>query len=718
MAWGQGYQSGFDDFSGGSTHDWYVSGLWAIDASPAGAPGGPVHAGTGSLNYNNKLGNFDTGLPNSGLAHSPVINLTHLKTPALTFWCNYATQTTGKLKDKRWVQITSPGGSQFLKVQLSSAYSAAGPCPAMGVWHSHLLPLPTAWGRIKVGFKFDSVDHLSNGTAGWFIDDVRVASSEVAGMQTRYSTLFDAGEGWTLGGLWKVDATPGNAPGSPAIGATSLNYNDGVDYDTGTMNYGEALSPPVNVNGWSALATFWCNYTTQTSGTGKDVRQVRIRRTADNVVVRQYTLAQWGASPGVNPCSGMGNWHKHKIAIDPTLGSVRVGFYFNSITASDNGFPGWFVDSLKVSAANSGPVFLTSSYVTSFEDATSTAGWELTGLWKMDGTPGTLANSSPNSWDHEPSYSGDKSLNYNNGTNYSTGQANSGTARSPLIDVAHLQTPQISFRCTFSTDTDGTATDRRIVRLKDPFGAVVEEHDLAVTGGSIEAGPCTKGAWHSHTIEFSATLTKLRIEFAFDTVTAGDNGHQGWFVDDVIFDTSDLILVRGLVLQDSIYITQSSGKKLLKFGTITGNIGFGPVTADKQDFALEESDDHNHLHLNDFAEYRLIDSSGNVIVGTKQGFCLANTDKIRMDAPATNGYPLYGIMSCAVIVPGYADDYPSSLSGQEIDLTGVPDGTYTLEMVLDPKKGLVESDEQNNYGSTIKVVIQGNLATVAPALNP
>jgi hypothetical protein len=66
---------------------------------------------------------------------------------------------------------------------------------------------------------------------------------------------------------------------------------------------------------------------------------------------------------------------------------------------------------------------------------------------------------------------------------------------------------------------------------------------------------------------------------------------------------------------------------------------------------------------------------------------------------------------------GWGDEYDQTDPGQPIDLTGVPDGTYILHAVVDPKHVLTESDAGNNVTDT-KLRIQGNTVTVLAQTNP
>jgi hypothetical protein len=66
---------------------------------------------------------------------------------------------------------------------------------------------------------------------------------------------------------------------------------------------------------------------------------------------------------------------------------------------------------------------------------------------------------------------------------------------------------------------------------------------------------------------------------------------------------------------------------------------------------------------------------------------------------------------------GWGDEYDQTDSGQPIDLTGVPDGTYYLVGVVDPRHILTESDDTNDVTVT-KLQISGNTVTVLGQTNP
>jgi hypothetical protein len=103
---------------------------------------------------------------------------------------------------------------------------------------------------------------------------------------------------------------------------------------------------------------------------------------------------------------------------------------------------------------------------------------------------------------------------------------------------------------------------------------------------------------------------------------------------------------------------------------------------------------HGHWHFNDFAHYRLLGPNDNVVVlGTKMAFCLEDTVRWRDTAPESRRY------SCGTtqgIQAGWSDIYDKPVPCQWLDITGLPGGTYTLEMTLDPLNRIPEARNDNN----------------------
>src|SRR4030095_5880352 len=105
---------------------------------------------------------------------------------------------------------------------------------------------------------------------------------------------------------------------------------------------------------------------------------------------------------------------------------------------------------------------------------------------------------------------------------------------------------------------------------------------------------------------------------------------------------------------------------------------------------------HGHYHFLGFASYRLLDAIGEeVAAGRKVSFCL---EDVRRWDSAANPAEVYNC-SDQGIQAGWSDIYDSGLPGQWIDVTGLPAGTYTLEITMNPEQVLLEADYTNNTTS-------------------
>lgn len=191
-----------------------------------------------------------------------------------------------------------------------------------------------------------------------------------------YAESFDTGvpTGWILdapvnGVGWAVDNTPTTViPGAGiAHSGTSLNFNNGVNYDGGVV-IGNATSPVISLSGLTnPVLKFWDLYQTETRGTATDKRFLEIWNAAGTTRLAQWQLASVGYSfgggsayqaAGPGPCgethldletnTASSAWHQHKVYLDPAWGSVKIKFIFNSVDNQRNGYAGWGVDDLEV----------------------------------------------------------------------------------------------------------------------------------------------------------------------------------------------------------------------------------------------------------------------------------------------------------------------------------------------------------------------------------
>ncbi|MEU5636188.1 lysyl oxidase family protein [Streptomyces rishiriensis] len=127
---------------------------------------------------------------------------------------------------------------------------------------------------------------------------------------------------------------------------------------------------------------------------------------------------------------------------------------------------------------------------------------------------------------------------------------------------------------------------------------------------------------------------------------------------------------------------------------------------------------HEHWHFTDFASYRLLAADQHEIVKSgKEAFCLANTDAIDQTVKNANWHPNNTDLSTAcgeqnsisvreVLDVGSGDTYTQYRPGQSFDITGLPNGTYYIQVIANPANRLQESDTKNNV-SLRKVVLGG-----------
>ncbi|MCW5942867.1 MAG: pre-peptidase C-terminal domain-containing protein [Fimbriimonadaceae bacterium] len=196
------------------------------------------------------------------------------------------------------------------------------------------------------------------------------------------------------------------------------------------------------------------------------------------------------------------------------------------------------------------------------------------------------------------------------------------------------------------------------------------------------------------------------------------------------------------IWEDQLYdrvidTTEIAGHKLLRFSTGTPNIGLGRLEIrggavngntqqvnqriyrtdgtwwERQAGTFTYHAGHSHIHFDDWCHYRLkpVLPGGGVGVtlaeGSKTSFCILDLHIYDTSNPSYD--PNGNYRSCGAIVqgltPGWADVYSKYLADQWIDITSIPDGTYWLEVEVDPNNNLVESDETNNI-KRIQVTIE------------
>lgn len=145
---------------------WSHSNNWDLSTQQNHTPGGAIVYSYDTASANG----YDTGAPNHGDLNSPNIFL-----PGagyyLRFWYRYETESPGLFWDRRWVQASTDGVTYTNLLQLQD--------DPPNVWlQSPAINLSAYAGKnVRLRFHFETLDAVSNGFQGWFIDDVSVLAA-------------------------------------------------------------------------------------------------------------------------------------------------------------------------------------------------------------------------------------------------------------------------------------------------------------------------------------------------------------------------------------------------------------------------------------------------------------------------------------------------------------------------------------------------------------
>lgn len=152
-----------------------------------------------------------------------------------------------------------------------------------------------------------------------------------------------------------------------------------------------------------------------------------------------------------------------------------------------------------------------------------------------------------------------------------------------------------------------------------------------------------------------------------------------------------------------------------------------------------DGDGHRHWHVRDLQEWTLVHANADPTVstnvlrsGAKSGFCFWDN----YPYPGTASKAYLGSAECHMrqdgsipmgLSVGWGDEYPSTIAGQYIDITGLALGDYIITLKADQRTEFVESSESNNSAcaririarSGVKVLeqdtdVDGSPASCAP----
>jgi hypothetical protein len=196
----------------------------------------------------------------------------------------------------------------------------------------------------------------------------------------------------------------------------------------------------------------------------------------------------------------------------------------------------------------------------------------------------------------------------------------------------------------------------------------------------------------------------------------------------------------------SLVTNTTTGTTTLRFATTSWNNGAGPLQLEagsvdtgggKQQvyqrvfnsdgtsslyFAgwFQWHNGHNHFHFDDYALYTLQPVNapgGSALTGSKTTFCVMDTTPINTALPGAPAQAVYSTCGNQIqgMSVGWGDTYGAHLIGQELDFTDNADGIYQLKIEIDPKKVIVESDENDNLSCALISIKKPSTVTVLDA---
>ncbi len=238
-----------------------------------------------------------------------------------------------------------------------------------------------------------------------------------------------------------------------------------------------------------------------------------------------------------------------------------------------------------------------------------------------------------------------------------------------------------------SNDNSSTNTTRSRVTFTPVSGTV---YRIAVDGAGGATGNLTLRWVQANVALPDLTIVASAVSPQITTETFGLNS---------------CAVVEGLVAPGT--------RRLIRFDTETENQGnadlyFGDAASNPL-FVWAAC--HAHYHFNNYMAYRLLNANGGLAaIGLKVGFCVLDVFRWKSGAASNAKY------SCSDqgIQVGWGDLYDRTLDGQWIDITGLPDGNYTIEIEPNPQ-GIIQ---ESNYGNNVvHVPITIGNPNAAPANN-
>jgi thermitase len=499
------YLENFDD---GAADGWALTGLWRVTSGCATAPSPPNH-----LVYNKA----------SDCKYSSGTSRT---TGTATFDADLTGSTVGTLKfNHRWETEIYSGGAYDIRRVLASTDGGStwgilrqwdSRNPNQPAWIPHSIDLDQYAGQqIKVRFLFDSVDGISNGYAGWFLDDVEVTGDVPAGNE---APVAHAGPDQTVS---DHDGTGSEIVGLDGTGSTDPDGTiDSYEWREDATLLATGATPSVELGVGSHTVTLTVTDDELATDTDDVVVTVNANQepTANFSVTTSGLTADVDGTASSDPDGAIAGYswdwgdsspQESGATASHTYGAA--GTYTVALTVTDDG-GATDVASQQVTVSTEATV------VSENFDAGPPAGWLLSGMWHISGACAT-----PPSAPNYLGYNKDSDCRYSNGTSRTSGSA--------TFDANLTGRSQATLEFTHRWETEtygGGAYDIQRVQVSTNGGSTWS------TLKQWDSRNPNQPAWTPFSVDLTPYVGgSVKIRFFFDTVDGISNAYPGWFIDNV-----------------------------------------------------------------------------------------------------------------------------------------------------------------------------------------
>lgn len=278
-----------------------------------------------------------------------------------------------------------------------------------------------------------------------------------------------------------------------------------------------------------------------------------------------------------------------------------------------------------------------------------------------------------------------------------------GAAEIALLDLATMKTAPLTNDRSVAASPGWSPDGRRIayVSSRDAIEAV---WSVAAVGGSprrVALGPAERPRWRPNP-DVVELLPDLDQQPPTDLDVRSEHGrHRLWFT-----AATDNVGIGPLIVSGVRQgITMTALQRVrLSDGSMRGypRVGF---------WRYNHSSDHAHWHLLHYQRYELRTQNGRVLLrDRKSGFCLGDRYGIAPGRVVNRVRKAVFTGFCNLYQPdaetvdggtsiGFSDRYHSRLDGQNVDITGVPAGDYTLVHKTNTQLLIGELRYSNNAAS-------------------